>query len=94
MKRRRRTPLPGDVTRPIVDQDEATGRAAGAGSAHASDERYGDLKMPHEHDERTHAPGAPSEAVTQAADDLAEGRRETDLYGKVGTDFDRAARHY
>ena len=91
MKRRRRTPLPRDVTRPIVDQDEATGRAAG--SARASDERYGDLKMPHERDERTHAPGAPSEAVKQAADDLAEGRRETDLYGKVGTDFDRVARH-
>jgi hypothetical protein len=91
MKRRRRTPLPRDVTRPIVDRDEATG--GGARSARASDERYGNLNMPHERDERTHAPGAPTEAVTQAADDLAEGRRETDLYGKVGTDFDRAARH-
>lgn len=90
MKRRRRTPLRRDVTQPIVEGDEATGVAAG--SPRAPDERYANLKMPHERDERTHAPGAPSEVVTQAADDLAEGRRETDLYAKVGTDFDRTAR--
>jgi hypothetical protein len=90
MKRRRRTPLSRDVTRPIVEKDEATGVAAG--SPHAADERYADLKMPHERDERTHAPSAPSVVVTQAADDLAEGRRETDRYGKAGTDFDRTAR--
>ncbi len=90
MKRRRRTPLPRDVTQPIVEKDDAAGVAAG--SARAPDERYANLRMPHERDERTHAPDAPSEVVTQAADDLAEGRRETDLYGKVGTDFDRTAR--
>jgi len=90
MKRRPRTPLSRDVTQPTVDKDEATGVAAG--SARAPDVRYANLKVPHERDERTHAPGAPSEIVTQAADDLAEGRRETDLYAKAGTDFDRTAR--
>jgi hypothetical protein len=28
----------------------------------------------------------------QAADDLAHGRRDTDLYTRVGIDFDRKAR--
>jgi hypothetical protein len=48
--------------------------------------------MPHERDERTEAPAAPTEVVTQAADDLAKGSRDTDLYAKVGTDFDRTSR--
>ena len=74
----------------MVEEDEATGVAADA--PRAPDERYANLRMPHERDERTHVPSAPSEVVTQAADDLAEGRRETDLYAKVGTDFDRTAR--
>jgi len=90
MKRRRPMPLPRNATEPTVDKDEATGVAAGA--ARSTGERYADLKMPHERDERTHAPGAPSELVTQAADDLVEGRRESDLYTKAGSDFDRTAR--
>jgi len=48
--------------------------------------------MPHERDERPDAPGTPNVVTTQAADDVAEGRRDTDLYSKAGTDFDRKGR--
>ena len=90
MKRQRRMPLRRYVTRTIVERDDATGVAADA--ARVPHQRYGNLKMPHERDERTHPASPPSEVGTQAANDLAEGKRETDLYGKAGTDFDRNTR--
>ena len=83
-------PLRQYGTRTTVERDEATGFAADA--ARVPHQRYGDLKMPHERDERTHPPSPPNEVATQAANDLAEGKRETDLYGKAGTDFDRSTR--
>jgi hypothetical protein len=97
MKRRRRTSFPREAVHSSVERDEATGivdrsvrgagrRYANLGMPHERDER------PHERDERPHAPGEPSPVTTHAADDLAEGRRNTDLYAKVGRDFDRKAR--
>jgi len=83
-------PLRRDVSGTIVERDEATSVAAD--TARVPRQRYANLKMPHERDERTHAPSPPSEVGTQAANDLAEGKRETDLYGKAGTDFDRTTR--
>jgi hypothetical protein len=91
MKRRRRTPLPRQAVQPIVEEDEATGSTV-VPSAGDTEQKYANLRMPHERDERTHAPVRPGAVTTQAADDLAEGRRETDLYSKVGADFDRKAR--
>lgn len=90
MRRRRHTPFPREVVQPVVDKDEATGVAAD--SARPRADRYANLTMPHERDERTETPNAPTEVVTQAADDLAKGSRDTDLYAKVGTDFDRTSR--
>jgi hypothetical protein len=87
MKRRRRTPLRRYAKGTIAERDEATSFAADA--ARVPPQRYANLRMPHERDERTHAPSPPSEVGTQAANDLAEGKRETDLYGKAGSDFDR-----
>jgi hypothetical protein len=48
--------------------------------------------LPHERDERTQRPGKPKAVTRQAADDLAHGSRDTDLYTRVGIDFDRKAR--
>ena len=87
MKRRRQSPSPAGPRRLRVQQDEATGD-----SAPHKGPRYSRLTMPHERDERPHEPGAPNVVTTRAADDVAEGRRDTDLYSQAGADFDRKAR--
>jgi len=90
MKRRRRTSFPREAVHSSVERDEATGIVDR--SVRGGGRRYANLGMPHERDEHPHAPGEPSPVTTHAADDLAEGRRDTDLYAKVGADFDRKAR--
>jgi hypothetical protein len=89
MKRRRRTPPAREAVQPTVEEDEATGFIA---SDRDTEQQYANLRMPYERDERTHAPVRPGAITTQAADDLEAGRRDTDLYSKVGADFDRKAR--
>lgn len=90
MKRRRHLPLPGGRPRPRVEENEATGLAAG--SALPADGQYARLALPHERDERTERSGKPTAVTRQAADDLEHGLRDTDLYTRVGADFDRKAR--
>jgi len=90
MKRRRHLPLPGQPSRLRVEENEATGGAAG--SALPPGAQYVNLPLPHERDERTQRPGKPKAVTRQAADDLAHGSRDTDCYTRVGSDFDRKAR--
>jgi hypothetical protein len=73
-----------------VEENEAMGGAAG--SALPPGAQYANLPLPHERDERTQRPGKPKAVTRQAADDLAHGSRDTDLYTRVGIDFDRKAR--
>jgi hypothetical protein len=47
------------------------------------------MRLPHERDESTQGGGAPSRVMTQAADDLAEGRTDTDCYDAVATHYER-----
>jgi hypothetical protein len=47
------------------------------------------MKMPHERDEDTHAPGKPNEVTTQGARDVEQGKVDTDCYGAVGQRYDR-----
>lgn len=51
--------------------------------------RYDRMRLPHERDESTQGGGAPSRVMTQAADDLAEGRTDTDCYDAVATHYER-----
>jgi len=90
MKRQRHLPSPRGRSRPDVEANEATGLEAG--SALPADAQYAKLALPHERDERTARPGKPGTVTRQAADDLAQGKRDTDLYTRVGADFDRKAR--
>jgi hypothetical protein len=85
-KRNPRTPpKPSDL---VVERDVASDVAARA--ARPPEKRYSNLKMPHERDESTHAPAAPSAVTEQAADDIESGKRETDCYGTAGENFDRS----
>ena len=62
MKRRRHLPLPAGLSRLRVEENEATGVAAG--SALPPGAQYANLPLPHERDERTQRPGKPK-AVTR-----------------------------
>ena len=88
--KRRRSPSSNQRVRLLVERDEASGVAAA--SPTPPDQRYGNLKMPHERDEVSHRPDAPGPVTTQAADDLRDGQRDTDRYGQAGNDFDRKER--
>ena len=69
-------------------QDDAAGIRNDASSR---DPPYHVARLPHERDE-TPPPresDAPRERIELGEDDIAQGRENTDLYGKVGEDFDR-----
>jgi len=51
--------------------------------------RYARVKMPHERDESTHAPGAPNPVTTQGARDVEQGKVDTDCYNATGPRYDR-----
>ena len=73
-----------------VEKDVSTGLAAR--TARPADKRYVKLKMPHERDESTHAPAPPNDVTEQAAQDIEQGRKDTDRYGAAGENFDRKER--
>jgi len=88
--KRRNLPLAARPPRLRVEENQATGVAAD--SALPPGAQYANLPLPHERDERTQRPGKPKAVTRQAADDVAHGSRDTDLYTRVGIDFDRKAR--
>ena len=86
MKRsRRRERPPSDLG---VAADVATDAAATTGRPRRGN-RYARMKMPHERDESTHAPGAPNPVTAQGARDVEQGRADTDCYDAAGPRFDR-----
>ena len=72
-----------------VEKDVATGVAA---AARPPGKRYSKLKLPHERDESTHRPGKPDAVTQQAAQDLQQGKVDTDCYGTTAAHFERKAR--
>ena len=50
------------------------------------------MKLPHERDESTHGPAKPTAVTEQAAQDVEQGRVDTDRYGEAGRHFDRKER--
>ena len=90
MKRRRRLPAGKQPTDLQVERDVATGTTAPATRSPAR--RYSNLAMPHERDERTHPPTEPNPVTEQALEDIEAGRKETDLYGAAGGNFDKKQR--
>jgi hypothetical protein len=85
MKRKRRLTVPRRPSSLRVEEDAATDTTA----ARASRGSYESMKMPHERDEDTHAPGKPNEVTTQGARDVEQGKVDTDCYGAVGQRYDR-----
>jgi hypothetical protein len=51
--------------------------------------RYDRMRLPHERDQSTQAPGAPNPVMEQGARDVAEGRVDTDCYGAVTPRYKR-----
>jgi hypothetical protein len=51
--------------------------------------RYARMRLPHERDESTQAPGTPNPVTTQGQRDLAEGRTDTDCYDAVAPRYER-----
>jgi hypothetical protein len=88
MKRQRSPASTRKRVLPLVERDEASGAASRA----PPEQRYANLKMPHERDEVSHRPGPPGPVTTQAANDLRDGQRDTDRYTQAGEDFDRKGR--
>ena len=90
MKRKRRLPASKKPAELVVEQDVAT--EVTARTVRSPAKRYSNLKMPHERDESTHASAKPSAIVEQAAQDLGQGKVETDCYTATGERFDRKHR--
>ncbi len=85
MKRRRRlhAKLPSDLR---VEADVAT--ATVADGALPRSRRYSRMKLPHERDESTHRPARPDGVTEQAAQDIEQGKVDTDCYGAAGPNYD------
>jgi hypothetical protein len=81
MKQSRRRPHPPRDLGVAADvaTDTATDR-----SRPRRGNRYDRMRLPHERDQSTHAPGAPDPVTAQGQRDLAEGRTDTDCYDAVG----------
>lgn len=90
MKRKRRLPASKKPAELVVEQDVAT--EVTARTVRSPAKRYSNLKMPHERDESTHASAKPSAIVEQAAQDVEQGKVETDCYAAIGERFDRKHR--
>lgn len=89
MKRKRRLPVAKPLSGLRVEKDVATGVAARTARP---GRRYSNLKLPHERDESTHRPGKPDAVTRQAAQDLQEGKVDTDCYGTTAAHFERKER--
>lgn len=86
MKRSRRRPRPpGDLG---VAADVATDTDAAKTRARRGN-RYEKMKMPHERDESTQAPGTPNPVTKQGARDVEQGKVDTDCYDATGPRYDR-----
>ena len=84
--RRRPAPLPLPMQRAgrtVPVKHEATGM-----QRDSPGERYADMRLPHERDEDVHQPSPPTLRVKQAAQDLAEGRTDTDRYNEARENFE------
>jgi len=83
--RRRARPSgdPGVAADVATDTDAATTRSRRGN-------RYAKLKMPHERDESSHAPGAPTPVTVQGARDVEQGKVDTDCYDAIGPRYDRS----
>lgn len=90
MKRKRALPASKNARALVVEQDVAT--EVTARTVRPPAKRYSNLKMPHERDERPHAPVKPRMITEQAAQDVEQGKVETDCYGATGERFDRKHR--
>jgi hypothetical protein len=90
MKRKQRRLPSKKPTDLMVERDLATDVAAR--TVRPPGKRYSRLKMPHERDESTDAPGKPNPVTEQAAQDIEQGKVETDCYGATGGRFDRRQR--
>ena len=73
-----------------VEKDVATGVVAD--TVRRRTKRYSRMKLPHERDESTHGPAKPTAVTEQAAQDVEQGRVDTDRYGEAGRHFERKER--
>ncbi|HET7134353.1 MAG TPA: hypothetical protein VFJ25_00420 [Casimicrobiaceae bacterium] len=86
MKRSRRRPHPPQDL--AIAADDSTDDTIDAVRPPGGN-RYNRMRLPHERDESTHPPGTPNPVTTQGAQDLAEGKTDTDCYDAVGPRYDR-----